>query len=270
MKRTIQAILYSCPALLAFSIQAQVINASDNAGNYSSWPQTANNGSGFGNWSFNNTTPNGGYSGEFLGTSYTSAGGGINSGSGNAFGFYANGGASAEAQAILPFLSGSLTANQAFSIEMQDQNITDDGGQVGFSLQDSSGNNLFQFYFSGGQSQYLVNVGGTQVNTGVGYTADPLTLSFEQGAGDAWSFSISEGGTLEATLDSTSTGDLLSANDISQANLFSLNGGSARTLGDNDNLYFNNPTVTTTPEPSTLALGGMSGLAAVLFIRRRR
>jgi hypothetical protein len=278
MNSTSKYALSAFAAMLSVSAQSQtVINASDNAGNYSAWPQAASSGSGFGNWSYNNATPNGGFSGEFLGTSYTANGGGINSGTGNAFGFYANQGANAEAQAIAPFSAGSLTANQTFSVQMQDHSITDNGGQEGFSLQDNSGNNIFQFYFNGGASDYFLNVWtgiatGVQVDSGVGYSSGPLTLSFTQGSADAWSFAIYEGSTLTATLSSVSTGDSLWNNTISQVDMFSLNGGSARTMGDNDNLYFNNLQVSSpaaVPEPSTLVLCGLSGLAALAVIRRR-
>lgn len=258
-------------ATLSLSARSQTVVASDNAGNYTSWPQAANNGTGFGNWSYNNTIPNGGFSGQFLGASCN-----INSGSGNAFGFYANSAASAEAQATAPFSEGSLTANQTFSIQMQNNGITDDGGQVGFSLQDSSGDNIFQFYFNGGQSDYYLNVytaeaTPVQISTGVGYTSGAMTLDFTQGSGDAWSFSFYEGSTLETTLNSSGTGDSLWANTISQADLYSLNGGSTRTMGDNGNLFFNNLQITApVPEPSTLALCGISGLTTLFFFRRRR
>ena len=276
MKSTPKYALPACAVLLSVSAHSQTVIASDNAGNYSAWPQAANSGTGFGNWSFNNTTPNGGFSGQFLGTSYTANGGGINSGSGNAFGFYANQGASAEAQAIAPFSAGALAAYQTFSVQMQDHSITDNGGQEGFSLRDNAGNNIFQFYFNGGASDYYVNIwtsiaSGVQLDTGVGYSSGPLTLSFTQEAGDGWSFSITEGSTPAATLSSTSTGDLLWNNTISQADLFSLNGGSARTAGDNDNLYFNSLQITAAavPEPSSIALIAVTGLAALFALRRR-
>jgi PEP-CTERM motif len=268
-------VLSAIAAMLSVSAHAQTVVASDNAGNYTSWPQTANNGSGFGNWSYNNTTPDGGYSGQFLGAS-----GNINSGNGDAFGFYANSGSTqadgnSMAQAIAPFSEGSLTANQTFSIQMQNGNVTDNGGQVGFSLQNNSGNNIFQFYFNGGESDYYLNVytaqaTPVQIDTGVGYTAGAMTLDFTQGSGDAWSFSFYEGSTLENTLTSSGTGDLLWANTISQANLYSLNGGSSRTLGDNGNLFFNNLEITSVPEPSSLVLCGLSGLATLLVVRRRK
>ncbi len=262
-------------AMAAASAHAQTGIASDNAGNYTTWggSQTANNGSGFGNWSYNNTTPNGGFSGQFLGNSGEYGNGNINSGSGNAFGFYANQGANAEAQAIAPFSGGALAANQTFSLQMQNHFIANNGGQEGFSLQDGSGNNIFQFYFNGGSGDYFINVWtgiatGVQVDTTVGYTATPLALSFTQGAGNAWSFSIYEGSTLENTLTSASTGDSLWSSSISRVDLFSLNGGSSRS-SDNDDLFFNNLQITSVPEPSTMVLFGLSGLAALMAVRRR-
>jgi len=270
MKPNFPAIVGFLAVLLPSAVFAQ--NASDSANNYSSWPQTANNGTGFGNWSYNNTTPNGGYSGEFLGSSYTGNGGGINSANGNAFGFYANQGNYAEAQATAPFSAGSLTAYQTFSVQMQNHFIGDSGGQEGFSLQNSSGNDILQFYFNGGSSDYYLNIWtgistSMQVDTTVGYTSSPLTLDYSQGSGDTWSFSIAEGGSTVATLSSTTTGDLLWENAISQVDLYSVNGSDS---GDqNDNVYYNNLSVVTTPEPSSVVLGA-AGLATLLLLRRRR
>ena len=146
--------------------------ASDYAGNYNynvnpsldtSWPQTNNLGTGFGNWSFINS-PNGGSADEFQGAS------GINSGNGLSFGLLANSAAGSEAQAILPFLGGSLAENQMFSVQMQNGSVANDGGQVGFRLQNSSGGNIFQFYLNGNNSvvpNYFINVSGVLVDTGL-------------------------------------------------------------------------------------------------------
>jgi len=252
--------------------QAQITVASDNTGNYSAWPQTANNGTGFGNWSFNNTTPNGGYSGEFLGSSYTGNGGGLNSGNGSAFGFYANSGTYAAANATAPFAAGSLTTGQTFSVQYQNDNIGDTGGLEGFNLQNSSGNELFQFYFIGGLTDYYIKVwtssgSGVQLDTTVGYTSSPLTLDYTQGGAGAWTFSLLEGSTTEATLTSASTGDSIWQNGVSQVDLYNQNGGD---LGNqNDNNYFNNLQITSAPEPGTVALGVLSGLV-LLALRRRR
>jgi MYXO-CTERM domain-containing protein len=260
-------------AFLPATSHAQtIINASDSANNYSSWPQSANNGTGFGSWTYNNVTPNGGYSGQFLGSSYTGNGGGINSANGNAFGFYANGGTYAQAQATAPFSAGALAAGQTFSVQMQDHYIGDTGGQEGFSLQNSSGGDLLQFYFNGGSSDYYLNIwtgSGTsaQVDTGVGYTSSPLTLEYTQGSGNNWSFTILEGSATMATLTSAGTGDQIWENGVSQVGLYSLNGGNLD--NQNDNVFFNNLGISTVPEPSTMALGA-AGMGLLLRLRRRR
>ena len=250
---------------------AQTTIASDNAATYttSTWTTGSTGGTGFGAWSLNNNG-NGGSAGQFVFSS-ADANGSIDSANGNAFGMFANGAASAEAQALRTFSEGSLTANQTFSIQMLNGDVTDDGGQVGFSLQGSSADNLFQFYFAGGSSDYQLNVGGSAIDTGVGFTTGPLTLDFNQGAGDAWSFSISEGSTLEAEFSSASTGLSLADNDISQLDLVNLNGGSSRTMGDNGNVYFNNMAITTqaVPEPANAALFAIGGLAMFWATRRR-
>ncbi len=246
-------------------------NAADNAGNYSTWPQTANNGYGFGNWTYDNLTPNGGYAGEFLGGS-TGSGNpssyNINSGSGKSWAFYANQATAVSAQAIAPFLGGSLGVGQTFSVQMQNYLIAT-GGTNGFSLQNSSGGNLFSFYFVGGQSDYYINVGGNQVSTGVGYTGNGLDLSFTQGGGDTWSFVISGPTVTTTTLTSTGTGDLLANNNIGQVDLYNESGASTGGGGSGSyDLFFNNLSVV--PEPSTLAMLGMSGLSALMFFRRRK
>lgn len=245
---------------------AQVI-ALDTAANYSgTWPSPApNNGFGFGAWSFNNTTPNGGFSGEFLGSS-----GGIDTG-GNSFGFYANNAANAQSQAVRAF-GQTLTSYQTFSIQMQNGNVTDNGGQVGVFLRDSSQNNIFGFSFLGGGANYQLSIGqspssSVTVNTGVGFTSGAMTLSFTELAGDAWSFSITTGsGT--TTLTSSGTGVSLYENDISQVQILDQNGGSSRTLGDNGNFYVNSPEVV--PEPATISLLGVSLVTGLVFYRRQR
>ena len=115
-------------------------------------------------------------------------------------------------------------------------------------------------------------MGGSQVDTGVGFTSGPLTLDFTQGASDAWSFSIFEGSTLAASLSSTITGDLLSDDDISQLDLYTLNGGGSHTLGDNANVYFNNPEIEAqvVPEPASVSLFALGGIATFFAMRRRR
>lgn len=244
-------ILGACLAA-PMSSQATVI-ASDNAGNYSSWSSGNNQGTGFGAWSFANSTPSGGYSGEYL--AHGNGGSAVSSGNGNAWALYSNSspGNDAQANAIRSFNEGNLTAGQTLGIQMNNGSV---GGSVGFSLRDSSHNNIFEFYFNGGANDYTINVSGTAVTTTVPFTASALNLAFTQGSGDSWSFSING-----VTYSSSSTGDNLSANDISEIRLFS--------YGNNNDIFFNNLAITAVPEPIKLALPIFGGLMLAAGLGRR-
>jgi len=258
-------------AALSLSACAQdSLSASDDAGNYSSWGMgnssgnQASAGIGLGPWSFINSTPDGGYAGEYLGTSIgqdPTAPYNINSGNGDAWGFYANSAAFTTSQAIAPF-TGSLGVYQTFDIAMQNY-FVGTGTTNGFNLQNSSGGNLFSFYFVGGQSDYYIDVGGTQYGTGLGFTTNGLTLAFTQGTGDNWSFKISGPTVATITLTSGSTG-MLANNNISQVDMFNATGSGGGGL--QYNTYFNN--IQIVPEPWTLTLMGLAGMALVVLRRR--
>jgi hypothetical protein len=223
--------------------------AADDAGNYSSWASGDNQGTGFGNWNLSNTSGNSGQNGAFLATS---ANGNCNIlTDGKAWALYANSGQTANA--IRP-LTGSLSAGQQLLLRF-DNNSINSGGSVGFSLQNSSGANRFEFYFVGGQNNYKVNVGG-EVDTGRAYTDQGLTLAFTQNGGNGYSFSIN------GSVAFTGSSGTLAASDISQIRFFNFNAGS----GDNFNFYFNDLQVV--PEPTSWALLGFGAVAAGAGIRR--
>jgi hypothetical protein len=252
-------------------------DAYDNAGTYSTWPQTASEGAGFGNWSFYNSTPDGGSAGELLASStedgqrYNINGPVTEAGfSGNAFGFYANQGAYADAEAVAPFLGGSLAPGQIFSIQIQSGNVAA-GVMNGLSLQNSTGGNLFQFYSIGDQGDYFIDVGGQQIDTGSYYTIYGVILEYEQLAGDAWSVSIFTSGYNEiafysATLSSTSTGVFLANDNISQVDLQEDSGGISAPNNSSYDMFFNSLMIV--PEPSTFMLTCLSGMCGWLLIHR--
>src|SRR5207249_3160076 len=87
------------------------------------------------------------------GNIFLASSGQIDSSSGNAWGLQQTSGSSAT-DAIRP-LPSTLAANQTMSLDFDNKSVIS-GGSVGISLQDSSGNNAFEFYFSGGGANYSI------------------------------------------------------------------------------------------------------------------
>lgn len=250
-----------CIAALSGSVACSALVASDNAGSYSSWANGNNQGNGFGAWQLS-PDPNTGSAGFFIGDSAnngTPTSGNINT-SGKAWGLYGNSGNTASA--IRPFTGGALAAGQQFLIQMDNGNIQT-GGTVGFGLQNSSGANRFEFYFVGGGSGYTINIGGSIINTGIGFTDDGLTLVFSQQSANDWSLSVTPAGGSTSQFSSTVSGFDLAASDISQLRLFNFNGGS---VSANDAFYNN---IQVVPEPTTIALGIFGTLTVACLVVRR-
>ena len=251
-----------CGWLLVPSMVHAGLIAADDAGNYTSWGSTASSAgqsaaagsTGISGWTYYNPANNGSQSGSFLGSSAN-----INT-SGKSWGIYANSGQTASA--VASFSQGSLQAGQQLSVQMQNTSINS-GGSVGISLRNSSGQNVFEFYFNGGDTHYDINVWnsstGNQMATSVGYTSGAMTLNFNQQSGGGWSFDIYTGGTLAQTLSPSTSGTLWS--DISQIRFFDYNSGGG------NNVYFNNLQVV--PEPVTLALPIFAGLLVTAGLSRR-
>lgn len=245
--------IYSMPWLSRGSL---VIN--DSAANYTSWGSSLNNattaaasGSGVAGWTFHNTASgNGSQNGSFLGGSAQSGQSqNINTG-GKAFGLYANSGQTADA--VASFGSGNvLQSGQHLLVNLQ-YNSIQSGGTVGLSLQNSSGQNVVELYFVGGNSFFVVNPWSSSSSsapftTSFGYTSAPLAVDFSIGSGSSWSMALN--GT---TVD---TGSSL-WDSINQIRFFDFNGGS----GGGNNFYFNSLQVV--PEPMSVALplfGGVFG-----------
>ena len=243
-------------------------SASDNAGNYAgNW--TGNLGSGWGGaWAFTDNG-NGSQSGHFIGdstTNGTSPSGGINSPADGAWGLYANSGATSDA--TRPF-SGSLSVGDTFSIQI-DQGFQDGGSTVGLGLQNSSGQNLFEIYYIGGDSvnSWKINSAAGQQNLSpsVGFSTDGFNLSFTLQPSNMFTGTFSDMHGNSANFNGTLTTET-GGEGISQVRLFNANAGS----GNSNNLFFNNMAIVAVPEPSTVALlAGPALLGAWFFIRRRR
>ena len=98
----------------------------------------------------------------------------LNSGA-RAWGLWANnGGLSA---AVRP-LAGQLQVGDVLRVKFENNGI-DDGGSTGIGLQNRFGQNLLEFLFIGGDTNYVVNDAVINRQTGLPWTDQGLTLEFE-------------------------------------------------------------------------------------------
>ncbi len=158
-----------CGAALSDCLTITVLSCNDNDAS-----QGYDDVPGFGPWVFNHS----GSAGNFIGSAAAN-GDGDNNNDGdinttNAFGLYANSGGVANMSR--PF-TNPLIAGEQFSVDY-DNGYIDNGSTVGIGLQNTSGENLLEFYFVGGQSEYKLNAGSGETGTGIGYTDEGLSLSF--------------------------------------------------------------------------------------------
>jgi hypothetical protein len=208
------------------------------------WQVGDNGGSGFQPWSSITRENGSGFGGGFLSISN----GNVNIGSGGnnaAFGVFGNGGG--VGVAVRP-LATALPIGYTLSLDMDNQGV-DTGGTVGFSLQNASGNNLAEYFFVGGQSNYTVNASNVSGTT-PSFTAGGMRLSFMLTSANAFTLSIDQLSN-GVGVDNTVTGNLLSNADqaISRVRLFNANGG--------PDVFFNNIVLSVVPEASSFVLGGV-------------
>lgn len=197
---------------------------SDSAANYSTWTSGSTGGTGFGAW----TLSGGASAGAFLANTNTHSN--MNVGTASGFGLYANTGGTATASCSI---TNPLGSGDNFTLRF-DNNLIDNGSQVGFSLTDSSGVVRFKFYFVGGESFYRVSDAITGRITAIPWTDSGLTVSFTQTSSTAYSVTV--GGT-------TVTGTLATGGSIAKVLIENNNAGS----NADHNLYFGEMSITDVP-----------------------
>lgn len=227
-----------------------------------------NGGYGFGPWSATNTS--GGTGGDF-----TWNGTPLSAGNGSGFDIYDNGIQGGglvtdEFAAIRPF-TGALAAAQAFSFSDQLNNGSNpsNGGpsNLGFSLDDSSGNSLFDFHVQGGGPGYLLS-DATQTlvtESTVPYNYHSIdtftfTLNSVGATSAAYSFTASGGNVTGGSQTFTGTISMLTGG-ITQVDIYDNN------AGEGGDLQFDNLAITNVPEPASFTTIGLG--AAFLLTRRR-
>jgi hypothetical protein len=237
-----------------------------------------NGGSGFGPWNASNVSGTSGGSFMWNNVDLTTPG------QGQGFDIYDNGLqnsptaglATDEFAAVRPF-TGALASGQVFSFKEQVNNGSNpsNGGpsNLGFSLEDASGNVLFDFHTQGGASGYfLSDATQTQTlesNVPYNYQAiDTFSFTLNNAATGAYTFTVSgtppsynlSGPPLALQ---TFTGTISPASGgISQVAIYNNNGGQG------SDMQFDNLSITNVPEPISAGMA-MIGFT-VLASRRRR
>jgi hypothetical protein len=147
---------------------------------------------------------------------------------------------SVNAQATRPF-PGALTTSQTFQIDMDNGNINS-GGAVGFALQNSTSNSVWEYYFSGGASTYTINAASVSGPALPSFTRAGMRLTFSLTSASTYSVTVlsyTAGGGSGVATSTTYTGTLLNPSggqSITSVRLFNFQAGS----GTNNNAYFNN------------------------------
>ncbi len=139
--------------------------------------------------------------------------------------------ASGGATEAIRSLPAPLAANQTLAVDFDNKSISA-GNSVGISLQDSGGNNAFEYYFSGGGASYSINDNSSASrNTGVPFTSTGLNLKFTLTSATNYSLTITR---LSDKATITLTGSVIASRSIQRVRLFDFQSGGG------NNVYFNN------------------------------
>jgi len=214
--------------------QSNAGNATYNSG----WSNAQNDSTtGFGAW----TLSAAGGAGFFVGSSD------VNNANTRSWGMYSNGtGNTASATRTV-----SMGIGNKIAFSMDNGNVTS-GKTIGFGLQNASGQNLMELYFTGGDTNYTLSDNAGTTATSVGYTTGGLDITVSYTAANTYSVTITGKGASTVTYTgrtfSTQGGGQLPA----QIRFFNVGAGS----GSSYDLFFNslsinNPVITTQPSAGT-------------------
>jgi len=210
-----------------------LVGAQDSASNsvYSDgWSTNDNGGSGWGPWTFFTSSGDVNQNGRFLANSAS-----VNIGT-PAWGLYANSGNLSE---VKRQMLNTLAVGQTVSVSM-DNGFLDNGAGTGVALQNTSGTTLWQLFFNGGDLNYSIS-GGT---TDVGWTDGGIDVQFTLTSPTSYLARISPYGGHTRT----NIGNLISAADmnIRVFRAWNFNAGS----GSERDYFFNHLAISASPGDS--------------------
>ena len=243
--------------------------ASDSASNYSTWGVgAANLGSGFGAWNIainNNNNPP--YAGAYLDNSSSAVAGS----GGFSWATYANSATTLlpSVSVTRPFTSGngsSSLVDQTFSVSLASAGVGPSQGDLSVGVGNAflfdylgSGPDNFTLSVDGGSPVAVTQVPFSALSAGINISLTVTGLANSTAENYLFSVSPVSGGSALYTTSGTF--------DSSSFNTSSFNYLDSNTTG---NGYFNNLSIASVPEPSSMALFALSGLAALVAFRRRR
>ena len=201
-----------------------------------SWTNGDNDGSGFSSWQLSTQNNNSSTAGHFIFTSTENGDGDQNSDGdvdtgGESFGMYASNGD--VSSAIRPF-NNALTSNETLKFAF-DNGYINNGGTVGWALQNASGQNLLEGFFIGGQSNYSIHDASGINSSGIGFTDEGLSFEIQVFNNGTYSLQITP---LLSGVAQSFNGSLINAGSgqsATQLRFFNANSGT----GASHNMYFN-------------------------------
>ena len=149
---------------IASSTLTNALDRGSNSVYSDGWSDTDNGGFGFGAWQLYVSTNDTGKAGRFMANS-SAVSIGV-----PAWGLYANSGHLSEAKR---YLTNALALTQVFSVSFEN-GFLDNGAGAGVALQNVQGATLWEFFFNGGDTNYSIS-GGT---TDIGFTTNGIGIEF--------------------------------------------------------------------------------------------
>ena len=200
-----------------------------------------NGGFGYEAWSSNNIS---GFAGSFVGNSQINAGGAnsatpsgnfINTTGAKAWGNFAN---TSNTSDNTRTITGGLAVGRTLALDF-DNGYANGSSSQGISYRNSSGNNVFEFYYDASTGKYRYSDSSGTTTTTQGFSGDGLHTEFTQTSATGYTFTISGTGITSQTF----TGSLINATggtSIDRFRTFAFNSSGSDTNSD-FNAFFNSP-----------------------------